>query len=241
MHDRNGKSVAIGNTRTRFQRTADAKFFHGRVRSLTDDILVVTCLSQAAFATGEKFAFNVYCSGTDLFFFAIYTGGAVSCPSEDAGFAGECLLETEFSFKLDSQILLSDCKQEARYFPRFMTAVISNAYRSEDNAKVVDVSDGGLSISCREDFDKGSEVRLEINAFGKTIQAVAEVRYCVRDRSRPGFNRIGLKLSLTERIDEKRWQQVVNHLIDQSRIRNANSKDKDHGPGGDWMRPVIAS
>lgn len=211
--------LALKNTRTTFQRVKDLKLFTGKVREFSHGRISVACVSDTAFEPDSEFAFEVFGNGQDATFTAVYASSKVATlegpPPEGVVFFN---LDVEHWFTLTSEVRLRKSHQEVRYCPRSMAATLSlPGVGTLADATVVDISKGGLAVLAERHLRKGDIIDLVVFSLGKPIFARAEVRYAVRDRTRLGWHRIGMKLLEMDRVSVIRWRQTLLEVIRDSR------------------------
>ncbi len=200
--------VPLVNTRTTFQRTRDARFFTGRIRNFSEDVVSVLCSGDAEFESGDRFAFHVFGSGHEAFFFATFRREA---PTQDS-------TNREFVFLMEGEIRLRESTQDPRFATRELFADIEvPGFRKCDSVKVLDISANGLCTLCPVHIRKGDQVNLIIHLKKGFIQASAEVRYCIRDRLIPHHHRVGLRLQTMDRVSVIRWRDLYGQVVHASR------------------------
>lgn len=208
MSNTTAHGVPLVNTRTTFQRTRDARFFTGRIQKLDDSVLSVVCLQEQVFASGDKFAFHVFGSGKEAFFFATFKREATTTDP----------LLRAYVFVVETEILLRPSNQDARFMTHGLYADLDVAgFRACDGLKVVDISANGLCLTCPMHMRKGDCAELTVHVGDGFVKAHAEVRYCIKDKSATGGHRIGFRLQTMDRISMSRWRNLYSQIVHASR------------------------
>lgn len=219
MLDKNGKRVPLNYTRTTFQRTSDAKFFHGWIRQIQPECLTAVMVGDQPFAPGDQFRFRIFSDLQDAYLDAEFCREqAAISPNPNYPMPYAVLAKTrEYVFIIRSEIRLEPSKEQARLYPSGIVASVVDADGQQGaGLLVVNISKQGLCVSGRTEHPKHTRLKIELNVLGEPIVATVEVRYCVKDRSFPGQHRIGLQIVEMDRVSGGRWRQLNADMIRQS-------------------------
>ena len=219
MNEPRVDGVPLVNTRTTFQRTSDARFFTGRIRRLQENLVTVVCPVEHKLTSGESFAFQVFGAGYEASFFAKFRTEAVPNAGDRS--------ERQYVFVLDGEISLREAVQNPRFTTEGLTASLDvPGFRRLENARVLDISAAGLSILSPAPMGKGETMQIGLNLDEEVIQAEVEVRYCVKDKTRATYHRIGLLLKGMDRISAIRWRTLYGKTVEGSRYHASFQEPK---------------
>lgn len=183
---------AFINTRARFQRLADAKFFAGWVKDFSTTSIHLTLSYDAELAPGEQFMFEVH--GHSI---------AAVFPAELAVVSGDDLV-----FTIPQPLRLVSANEEARVFVREVSGILKGETMEVD-VLVVDVSRSGAGLLAPLQLSAGERVTLELDTAQGTVVCCGEVRYCRPDSREWGQFRAGILLDDMGRIERARWARLV--------------------------------
>ncbi len=179
---------SLQGARITLQRTRDAQFVHGWVRSVDQEQLLVRLPARVAIHTGDQFAARVYRAGDDLVFEARMS--AVEQEESD----GSLIV----GFRTEGQMAVAPHSGDARF------ARIGQAEMNRKAATLCDVSHQGVALLSSERPNVGARVSLWVEG----ISLEAEVRYARPMRGSDQF-RVGLRLDVTDRVTRARWMEFV--------------------------------
>lgn len=181
---------AFLNTRVRFQRLSDAKFFAGWVKDFSAGGILVRTSPSAAVAVGEKFMFQVHGGDASAIF-----KGTLTIAGAD-----------ELCFSIVEQIKYLGVNEAVRLLVDGMSGVIETS-GGPIEMLVVDVSSKGLGLVCHTQLERGTEYNMHLDCAQGPVSCVGEIRYCKADAS--GQYRIGVLLKEMNRVDQARWQRLI--------------------------------
>lgn len=179
------------NTRARFQRISDAKFFAGWVRDFNISSIIVALSTDAELCPGDRFMFEVHG----------HHAGA-SFPAELMVVSGE-----EYLFSIPQQLRLTTPREEARVFVNEIAGIIQGDLVEVD-ILVIDVSQKGAGVLAPTPLTVGEKVMLSVETEQGSVQCAGEVRYCRADKAW-GQYRAGLLLDDMGRVERAKWAKLV--------------------------------
>ncbi len=180
------------NTRARFQRLRDAKFFWGWVRTFGKTNVVVALATEAKCERGDVFIFRVHGPGTTAVFRAVL----------------EFQHGNELTLGLVGDVHYEEGEEDMRVLMDGASGKLISL-GTELEVLVVDVSACGAAVLCDVELPKDSVVELYLDTRMGQVVAKGVVKYC---RSASGLNnqyRIGMSLTPENRVDLARWQQLL--------------------------------
>lgn len=185
-------SDVFTNTRARFQRVSDARFFSGWVAGSLGNQLSVRLAPGAELALGDRVFVSLACAQFGATFHAEVTGATAS----------ETLLTIEGKPKYGA------ATEDVRYSTASMTGCLAVGSKRHP-MEIGDISSKGLGGHVDSEIARGVQVRFEIDGVYGQVGGTAEVRYCRADPARPGRFRIGLLIVAVGRIDGARWTRML--------------------------------
>jgi hypothetical protein len=180
------------NTRARFQRLQDAKFFAGWVRDFNASAIIVNLSTESLLEPGEHFMFEVH--GHDAV--AIFPG-VLSMVNAD-----------EYLFEIPQPLRLTSPNEEARVYVEDVSGILKGETMEVD-VLVVDVSRRGAGVLAPLPLTAGEKVVLSLDTAQGPVECTGEVRYCRPDTKAWGQYRAGLLLDDMGRIEKARWARLV--------------------------------
>lgn len=179
------------NTRARFQRISDAKFFAGWVRDFNASSIIVALSTDAGLHPGDKFIFEVHGQRAGATF-----------PAELMVISGE-----EYLFSIPQQLRLTTPREEARVFVKDIAGILQGDLVEVD-VVVLDVSQRGAGVLAPTPLTVGDKVTLTVETAQGSVNCTGEVRYCRADKAW-GQYRAGLLLDEMGRVERAKWAKLV--------------------------------
>ena len=190
--DAGEKRESFVNVRVRLQRLADAKFFAGWVRTLSDTEIVVDFAGAEDFEIGSKFFVTIN---------GVQTAAVVQATLENQspGFV---------TLRYDGVLRYLAPSEAARRQVTGLTGVIG-LDGTEIEMQVTDVSSMGFGAVIEGSLTRGTIVDIEVDTQFGNISGKAEVRYCRQDTQDSMKHRIGVLLTQLGRIETARWSRLI--------------------------------
>jgi hypothetical protein len=180
------------NTRARFQRMTDAKFFAGWVKDFSMSSIHVSLAYDANLEPGQQFMFEVHGHSVAAVF-----------PAELSVVSGDDLV-----FSIPQPLRLVTPNEEARVYVRDVTGILKGETMEVD-VLVVDVSKKGAGVLAPMPLAAGERITLELDTLQGPVICCGEVRYCRPDSREWGQFRAGILLDDMGRIERARWARLV--------------------------------
>lgn len=180
------------NTRVRFQRLSDAKFFAGWVRDFSTADVLVRVKGELPVRVGDMFMFQVHGNGAS----AIFRGTLSVVNSEN------------LSFSIPEPIKFLAANEEMRVTLEGITGSVTTKDTVLD-AVVMDVSSKGIGLLVPESLPRGSDIQIKLDTAQGSVDCSGEVRYSKPDPMVPSQYRIGVQLYPLSRIDQARWNRLL--------------------------------
>lgn len=180
------------NTRSRFQRISDARFFAGWVRELNASSIILTIAEPGDMQPGDEFMFQL--NGRD--------SGALF-PATLAMSSGE-----DYLFNIPEPLRLTTPCEEARVYVQDVSGILHGDSRELD-VIILDVSRKGAGVLTPLPVSAGERVVLTIDTPGGSVNCAGEVRYCRNDAKVKGHFRAGIMLDDMGRIERARWARLI--------------------------------
>lgn len=180
-------------TRGRIQRLEDAKFFSGWVKEISETEVWLRTNGELAVKPGETFVAQFF----------------------GKGFSAIMKLKLTVSMgNLYGFVLISPAKEissaeNARVGVSGVIATLEATDVETSTVTVLDMSTEGIGIMSPVAVERSAEVTLNLEAKGGAITAIGEVRYCRPDPMVESHFRIGIKISMLQRVDQARWNQML--------------------------------
>ena len=184
-------------TRARLQRISDMKFFTGWVEAINhSQVRIRLKASKTTVARGDRFSVEV--AGKEQT--AVFIGDV-----------GE-VVGSMIDLALPRGIALLPKKENARVS---MFGVRGRLLfeGSEYSVTMVDISDNGLGVLTPSNLERGIVVEFEISTPTGEVRGSGEVRYCRADPDAPNQFRAGIQVSVLDRIERARWNQLLNTTL----------------------------
>lgn len=198
------------NTRARFQRLSDSKFFTGWVEDFGFPSLALRCAPEAELAVGDKFLFELYGEKANCIFIGtLEVVDGLDALKQVSVAEQSAIPEITFEFRILSEYRYIQPKESVRKAVQSLTATITRA-KGEFEVAVSDVSSTGAGILTSEKFDVGELVQLRVTAMMRTITLQCQVRYSRADRRLAGMYRSGLQFENMNRVDVVSWTKVMD-------------------------------
>lgn len=198
--------LAIKNARALLQRTRDAKILRGWVVNGACDRLVILVQTKAAVEIADQFSVTVFghphqCSATAK----VVAKNAISSDAPDT-----------FQFVL--QMLTPYAVQRPAEEPRFRVTGISIHHESQVqrecfDAEVVEIGQGGLSVTSTFDFGSGQIFEAAISTGTSEVTASIQVRNHRRLDGPHERYRTGFQILSMDRGDSERWQELFHATV----------------------------
>jgi hypothetical protein len=180
------------NTRARFQRLKDAKFFSGWVRDLTAADVLIQVTEPISTVPGELFLIQVHGRHQSALFKASL----------------RVFADRELVFNIHHPIRFTKATESMRLLIDGMTGLVT-AGTQEIEVLVVDLSEKGAGVLLPCGIEKNEAVTLRIDSSQGQIVCLGQVRYCKPDPQMPGQYRAGILLRPDNRVDQARWQRLI--------------------------------
>ncbi len=180
------------NVRVRLQRLADAKFFAGWVRTLSDTDIVIDFANQDEFEIGSKFFVTIN---------GVHSSAVVQATleSQSAGF---------LTLKYDSVLRYLNTTEAVRRLVTGLSGTI-NIDGAEIEMNISDVSVNGFGAVVDGSLTRGSIVDLDIDTPFGSVTGKAEIRYCRQDSKNSLKHRVGIQFVHLGRIETARWCRLT--------------------------------
>lgn len=181
------------NVRVRLQRLADAKFFAGWVRTLSDSEIVVDFAGSDEFELGTKFFVTIN---------GVNTAAVVQATLEmqSGGF---------LTLKYDSSLKYLNATEAVRRLVTGLSGTL-NIDGAEIEMQISDVSVNGFGAVVDGTLTRGSIVDLDIDTPFGNVTGKAEIRYCRQDTKDSLKHRIGIQFVQLGRIETARWNRLTD-------------------------------
>jgi hypothetical protein len=184
-------------TRARLQRLGDMKFFTGWVEAINHaQVSIRLKPSKATVVRGDKFSVEV--AGKEQT--AVFIG--------EVGEVSGVVIE----LTLTRGMALLPKKENARVS---MFGVRGRVLfeGSEFAITLVDISENGLGVISSSNLERGTIVEFEVFTPIGSVNGSGEVRYCRADADSPNQFRAGIQVSVLDRIERARWNQLLNSTL----------------------------
>ena len=181
-------------TRVRFQRTGDSRLFSGWILEITQGHVLITASDAGPYAVGEAFFIQANGIRSSTTFKAVLVAAS----------------NGNLRFEIKEAIRVMRSTEEARVRLDGAIAELCTGGKSTET-EVLDISAHGLGLLSPVPIERGEEVQLTITAeCGLVIRATGVVRYC-QPGQEPQEHRIGIQLNPMDRVEQARWQQLIEH------------------------------
>lgn len=204
------------NTRARFQRLVDGKFFSGWVIDLTYPTLLVKAATEVALNVGEEFRFQLSGTKNDCHFTGAFKGiddldvlkNSTLSFLDGSNVQMMSVHENTFEFEITSELSYKDPTEPARKSVQTLEA----RYNFDDTdyaVQIIDISKAGCAFLSPVKIPSGTTLSLSIVLQGRMMNLEAVIKTCRKSQANPMFYRVGVSLTEMARIDQVSWNQLL--------------------------------
>jgi hypothetical protein len=184
-------------TRARLQRLGDMKFFTGWVEAINhSQVRIRLKPAKTLVARGDKFSVEV--AGKEQ------TAAFIGEVSDVVGSVIELVLPRGMAFLP---------KKENARVSMFGVRGKIHFEGTEYPITLVDMSENGLGVLAASNLERGTIVEFELLTPIGPVCGSGEVRYSRLDPETPTQFRAGIQVSVLDRIERARWNQLLNSTL----------------------------
>lgn len=198
---------SFANTRTRFQRLSDLKFFYGWVVDIQHEVLTVRTACAKDLRPGQVFVFELIgTKGSRTVAGKLRDNPALhgGVPKEK----GAGPEEVSLSFAPIRQVKSSDDYKSCRKSAQLLVGSVRRSSGELDVA-ICDVSPAGAGIMISKELKIGEKIELIVNSDDRELSLAAQVRHCSKDKKSAGMYRVGVQFIEMNRIDTAVWTRFM--------------------------------
>lgn len=196
------------NTRTRFQRLNDLKFFYGWVVQVDREKLTVRAFVDEEVKPGQIYVFELIgLKGSRTMAGKLDNSPALEgLPTESKD--GASAVEMVLTFSPIRQIKASEEMKSCRKSAQLLVGSIRRSSGEMDVA-IADVSPSGAGLILSKELKTSEKIELVVNVNERELTLAGEVRYCNKEKASPGMFRVGIQLKELSRVDSAIWTQFM--------------------------------
>lgn len=199
----------FANTRVRFQRLNDLRFFYGWVVQVDREILTVRAFVDPSAQAGQVFVFElVSLKGSRTMAGRLEPSPELDALQEASDAETKTAVELILCFSPIRQVKTSESSKGCRKATQLLVGSIRRS-SGELDAAICDVSPNGAGILVSKELKSGEKLELVVNANGRELNLRGEVRYCQKDKNSPGMFRAGIQLTVETRLDSAVWTRFM--------------------------------
>jgi hypothetical protein len=181
------------NVRIRIQRLSDAKFLNGWLGHIEGDEVRAQLNGTVVPEPGQTFMFEASVENAVLTF---------QC---------ECIrfVAKEAVFRITTGITKRPSSDEARVRVKDIYGTITREWEEFPFA-LLDIAANGLAAQVPAPLNRGDIITLRFDSSMGEINCDGEVRYCRGIPDAEGHYRLGIRLSISNRLENARWRSLID-------------------------------
>jgi len=214
--------IAVQNCRTTFQRSSDARFFHGWVADFNEDLIAVRSSIHTLVTPGENLHFHFYGYGQELLCNATLMATEVAHNSYSVLSDGSSVVDASiqmYRFEDLSKFKILTSDNLARFqLEGYTLNMLSSKSGASHEVQLLDISQGGLGIALQDPIHKGDVFLFEFESAHGLIQFSAEVRYVAPLKNGAFTIRAGLQYTGMDRLNKGKFESFWKQLVDLNKV-----------------------
>ncbi|MFM9873026.1 MAG: PilZ domain-containing protein [Fimbriimonadaceae bacterium] len=204
-------------TRARFQRIGDAKLFAGWIEDFFGNKVVISTNTNHLVNIGDEFRFEGFGNRIAVVFNAKLDAVAKldmaneSVLTEVEGTNAKILEAKRVKLELQvcSPVRFSASHENLRMLsPDIFTVLNEGAEQVE--GFMIDIAKQGIGFVSKKKVKPKEYVEVRMETRIGTIEAKGNIRYCLPDKDRTGFYRVGIMFTDMDRVNRPRWTRFLS-------------------------------
>jgi len=204
-------------TRARFQRIGDAKLFAGWIEDFFGHKVVISTNTNHAVQIGDEFRFEGFGNHIAVVFHAkleavakldLTNAGVVTAVEGTNARIVEAK-RVKLELQVSSPVRFSASNENLRMLaPDVFTVLNEGANQVE--GFMIDIAKQGIGFVSKKKVKPKEYVEVRMETRIGTIEAKGNIRYCIPDKDRDGFYRVGIMFTDLDRVNRPRWDRFLS-------------------------------